>query len=150
MALDIENYGKEAVSMICGVGMDLLEMSRMKKIVAGKTAERFIERILTSAERKLANTRQARLSEFIAGRFAAKEAVVKALGCGIGQIVGFQDIEILPDSLGKPLCFISPQALERLGYTSDSITIHLSITHSESMAAAYAIVEQQKTSSIGG
>jgi holo-[acyl-carrier protein] synthase len=128
--------------MICGVGMDLLEIRRMKKILAGHTAERFQERILTSAERKLAHTRTNRLSEFIAGRFAAKEAVVKALGCGFGQIIGFQDIEILPDPQGRPVCSISPQALERLGYPSDSITIHLSITHSESMAAAYVIVEQ--------
>jgi holo-[acyl-carrier protein] synthase len=136
--------------MIFGVGMDLLEIGRMKKILSGKAAERFLERILTSAERELAHTRKGRLSEFIAGRFAAKEAVVKALGCGIGKSLGFQDIEILPDPLGKPVCVISPQALERLGYSYDSITIHLSISHSESMAAAYAIVEQQKTSSAGG
>jgi holo-[acyl-carrier protein] synthase len=136
--------------MIRGVGMDLLEIGRMKKILTGKAAERFLERILTSAERELAYPRKGRLSEFIAGRFAAKEAVVKALGCGIGQIMGFQDIEILPDRLGKPVCSISPEALQRLGYANDSITIHLSISHTESMAAAYAVVEQQKTPSFGG
>jgi holo-[acyl-carrier protein] synthase len=129
--------------MIYGVGMDMLEISRMKKIMEGTAAKRFLERILTLAERELADTRKTRLSEFIAGRFAAKEAVVKALGSGIGQCVGFQDIEILPDGLGKPCCTIAAVALERLGLPKDStIRIHLSITHSESVAAAYVIIEQ--------
>jgi holo-[acyl-carrier protein] synthase len=129
--------------MIYGVGMDMLEISRMKKIMKGKAAQRFLERILTLSERDLAATRKGRLSEFIAGRFAAKEAVVKALGCGIGQNVGFQDIEVLPDAFGKPLCTITSIALERLGLPLDStMRIHLSITHSESMAAAYVIIEQ--------
>jgi holo-[acyl-carrier protein] synthase len=133
--------------MIYGVGMDMLEISRLKKILDGKAAVRFLERILTPAERELAHTRKSRLSEFIAGRFAAKEAVVKALGCGIGQIVGFQDIEILPDSLGKPYCTIAPDVMGRLDLPMNStIRIHLSITHSESMAAAYVIIEQSLTS----
>jgi holo-[acyl-carrier protein] synthase len=129
--------------MIYGVGMDMLEINRMKKIMEGKAAKRFLERILTLAEREIAETRKGRLSEFIAGRFAAKEAIVKALGCGLGQIVGFQDIEILPNAAGKPQCTISASALERLGSAMESsMRIHLSITHSESMAAAYVIIEQ--------
>jgi holo-[acyl-carrier protein] synthase len=128
--------------MIYGVGMDMLEISRMKKIMEGKAAKRFLERILTVAERELAQTRKGRFSEFIAGRFAAKEAVVKALGSGIGQMIGFQDIEILPDAFGKPCCTIASAAIDRLGLPMDSIMrIHLSITHSESMAAAYVIIE---------
>lgn len=128
--------------MIYGVGMDMLEISRMRKILEGKVAQRFLERILTKSERNLAAARKGRLSEFIAGRFSAKEAVVKALGSGIGQSVGFQDIEVLPDALGKPCCTISAAALERLGLPVDStMRIHLSITHSESMAAAYVIIE---------
>ncbi len=128
--------------MIYGVGMDMLEINRMKKIIGSKAAKRFLERILTQAERDLADKRKGRLSEFIAGRFAAKEAVVKALGSGIGQSVGFQDIEILPNELGKPCCTITAEALERVGFTMDTnLRIHLSITHSESMAAAYVIIE---------
>jgi holo-[acyl-carrier protein] synthase len=129
--------------MIYGVGMDMLEINRMKKIIESKGARRFLERILTMAERELADTRKGRLSEFIAGRFTAKEALVKALGCGIGQLIGFQDIEIMPDALGKPCCSIAADALKRLGLPVDStMRIHLSITHSESMAAAYVIIEQ--------
>src|SRR5690348_9099261 len=106
--------------MIYGVGMDMLEISRMKKIMEGKAAQRFLERILTPSERELAAARRGRLSEFIAGRFAVKEAVVKALGCGIGQHVGFQDIEVLPDALGKPCCTITASSLERLNLPLDS------------------------------
>ena len=128
--------------MIYGVGMDMLEIRRMNKIMEGKAAQRFLERILTLAERNLAATRKGRFSEFIAGRFAAKEAVVKALGCGIGKSVGFQDIEVLPDALGKPCCTIAAPALARLSLPLDStLRVHLSITHSESMAAAYVIIE---------
>lgn len=128
--------------MIYGVGMDMLEINRMRKILEGKAAQRFLERILTTAERDLAAARKGRLSEFIAGRFAAKEAVVKALGCGIGQNVGFQDIEVLPDALGKPICTVKAEALKRLSLPVDAaLRIHLSITHSESMAAAYVIIE---------
>lgn len=129
--------------MIYGVGIDMLEISRMKKIIEGKAAKRFLERILTLAETEVANTRKNRLCEFIAGRFAAKEAVVKAFGTGIGKQIGFQDIEILPDELGKPCCTISTKALERLNFPAGpTMRIHLSITHSESMAAAYVIIEQ--------
>jgi holo-[acyl-carrier protein] synthase len=69
------------------------------------------------------------------------------LGCGIGQIVGFQDIEILPDALGKPCCTFAPGVIGRLDLPMNSaIRIHLTITHSESMAAAYVIIEQSLTS----
>lgn len=126
--------------MIQGIGMDLLEISRMQKIINSSSGNRFIQRVLTPLELELATARKGRLTEFVAGRFAAKEAVVKALGCGIGGIVGFQDMEVLPDSLGKPICSLSHASRLRLGLES-SIRIHLSITHSDTMAAAYAIIE---------
>ncbi|MDB5054855.1 MAG: holo-[acyl-carrier-protein] synthase [Bacilli bacterium] len=133
---------KEELAIIFGIGMDLLEIKRTQKILAAATAERFLQRILTPSERQLALTRKARLAEFVSGRFAAKEAIVKAFGCGVGPMIGFQDIEILPDSFGKPLSTISQQALSRLGFATNSLRIHLSITHTETTAAAYAIVEQ--------
>jgi len=119
----------------------MVEIDRMGKLLASATAERFMERILTAAERELAQTRKGRMTEFVAGRFAAKEAVVKAFGCGIGHLVGFQDIEVLPDALGKPLCTLSQAALSNLGYSANELRLHLSITHSQNMAAAYVIVE---------
>jgi holo-[acyl-carrier protein] synthase len=129
--------------MIFGVGLDMLEIDRMKKLLTGTSADRLMARILTKAEQEIALTRKGRLAEFVAGRFAAKEAVVKAFGCGLGGIIGFQDIEILPDAWGKPRCSISHDALVRLGLTpSESLRFHISITHSQTMAAAYVIIEQ--------
>lgn len=96
---------------------------------------------MTPPERELAQKRRGRLAEFASGRFAAKEAIVKAIGCGIGKQIGFQDVEVLPDGLGKPICHVREEALQRAGLIG-SLRIHISITHTESMAAAYAIVEQ--------
>ncbi|MDD9271083.1 holo-ACP synthase [Paenibacillus sp. GCM10023248] len=127
--------------MIIGVGTDLVEIARLRKMLEGSTSERFLERILTPRERELAQQRRGRLAEFAAGRFAAKEAIVKAIGCGIGKQIGFQDVEVLPDAWGKPVCTVREEALQRAGLTG-SPRIHISITHTESMAAAYAIVEQ--------
>ncbi|NOU93535.1 holo-[acyl-carrier-protein] synthase [Paenibacillus sp. LMG 31456] len=127
--------------MIIGVGTDLLEIARVKAIIESNAGERFIARVLTPAERELASQRQGRLVEFVAGRFAAKEAVSKALGCGIGKQVSLQDIEVIPGSLGKPLCQVSQEALERLQLKPKEIVIHLSITHTKDMAMAYAVVE---------
>jgi holo-[acyl-carrier protein] synthase len=126
--------------MIVGIGTDLVEIARMRRALEQSTGTRFLERILTPKERELALKRKGRLAEFAAGRFAAKEAVVKALGCGIGKQVGFQDVEVLPNELGKPECSIPAEALERAGH--GSIRIHLSITHTEAMASAYVIVER--------
>lgn len=127
--------------MIIGVGTDLVEIARLRKMLEGTSGDRFLERILTPGERELAEKRRGRLAEFVSGRFAAKEAIVKAIGCGIGKQIGFQDIEVLPDALGKPVCRVKAEALLRAGLEGNP-RIHMSITHTETMAAAYAIVEQ--------
>jgi len=122
----------------------MLEIGRMRRLLESKAAKRFLERILTIAERDMAIAHKARLAEYVAGRFAAKEAIVKAFGCGIGQLVGFQDIAVLPDSLGKPLCSLSPNSLSRLGYAANELRVHLSISHTMNIAAAYVVVEQME------
>lgn len=126
--------------MIIGIGMDLVEISRVQKIIGTPEGERFLQRVLTEREQKLAGERKGRLAEFTAGRFAAKEAVVKALGCGIGAKVGFQDIEVLPEPEGRPAVTLSPSSAERAGLAADA-RIHLSITHTKETAAAYAVIE---------
>jgi holo-[acyl-carrier protein] synthase len=144
--------------MIVGIGNDLTDLDRLEKIVRSPSGLRFITRVLTSGEilqleRRLeedirsimeGNSRKmSRLIEYTGGRFAAKEAVVKALGCGIGGKVGFQDISILPDEQGKPICTLSEAALLRLSMSKDA-KIHVSITHAANFAAAYAVVEQHR------
>lgn len=127
--------------MIIGIGVDLLEIERVKRLLEQPHGERFLERVLTPRERELAMRRVGRLAEFVSGRFCAKEAVVKALGCGIGREVGFRDIEIAPDAAGKPECRLSDDAWKRLGFPYP-VRLHVSITHSATTAAAYAIAER--------
>lgn len=134
--------------MIIGIGIDLVELSRVQQIIGSPEGERFLQRVLTETERKLAGERKGRLAEFVAGRFAAKEAVVKALGCGIGAKVGFHDIEVLPEPEGRPAAALSSSSAERAGLPADA-RIHLSITHTKTTAAAYAVIERELPCSNG-
>jgi holo-[acyl-carrier protein] synthase len=130
--------------LIIGVGTDLVEIGRVRRFLEDKSGPRFLARVLTPAECRLAEERKGRQAEFVAGRFAAKEAVVKALGTGIGSVTGFQDIEVLPTTGGQPRAVLSAAALERLGLCNgeSGLLIHLSITHIQEFAAAYVIVER--------
>lgn len=128
--------------MIIGIGTDLVEISRVRRFIEGDSGKRFLERVLTPEERALAEERKGRLAEFVAGRFAAKEAVVKAIGTGIGGVTGFQDVEVLPVGGGRPAVVLSEGAMERLGWKKGSFAVHLSITHVGEFASAYAVVER--------
>lgn len=130
--------------MIVGVGLDVVELERLARLMAQPIGARFAARVLTEQERmRWASMPPRQALDFIAGRFAAKEAVVKALGCGIGAMVGFHDIEILPDEKGKPVCRLSESAWRRLGWRSDQHILHVAITHERKIAAANAVVEQR-------
>jgi holo-[acyl-carrier protein] synthase len=115
--------------VIVGIGLDIVEINRI--IVLLEKQKRFPDRILTSNEKtifeELAGRRQV---EFLAGRFAAKEAFSKAYGTGIGKDLSFHDIEIGNNEKGKPYV-IKP-------YSSG---VHLSITHSREYAAAQVLIE---------
>ncbi|WP_322923556.1 holo-ACP synthase [Paenibacillus campi] len=130
--------------MIYGIGHDVLEIERVAAILQRPHGERFMARVLTAAEWDIARRRAARQVEFVSGRFAAKEAITKAFGCGIGKMIGFDDIEILPDQLGKPNVVLSDAAWQRLGLQAGqhSYRVHLSISHQPHMAAAFAVVER--------
>ncbi|AOZ92353.1 holo-ACP synthase [Paenibacillus crassostreae] len=130
--------------MIYGIGHDVLEIKRVDDILNGRTGQAFMRRVLTSQEFQLAQGRGLKKVEFTAGRFAAKEAIVKAFGCGIGAIINFGDIEILPDPLGKPKVELSKVAWERLNLPAQPMeyTIHLSITHQRELASAFAVIER--------
>lgn len=129
--------------MIYGVGHDIVDIDRMRRIITNKYGERFLQRILTPEELELIHG-SARVVEFASGRFAAKEAISKAFGCGIGQKLGFGDISVMPDERGKPQVKISTVAWDRLGLNQGSLryVIHLSISHERNIASAYSIVER--------
>jgi holo-[acyl-carrier protein] synthase len=117
--------------MIKGIGMDLVELSRIEQTMKN---ERFIKRVLVNKEYQVFSTLSGRRQiEFVAGRFAAKEAFSKAVGTGIGKALSWQDIEILNHSTGKPIL------TSRV--CSENEFVHLSITHTKELAAAYVIIE---------
>lgn len=129
--------------MIYGIGHDVLEIKRLALLLGSQQGYRFMERVLTVKEREEARRRGGKLTEFVAGRFAAKEAISKAFGCGIGRLIGFSDMEILPDESGKPIAILSQKAWERLNLPGEpQYMIHLSISHQTELASAFAIVEQ--------
>ena len=112
-------------------GIDLIETDRLQKMTP-EIRQRFINRVYTDAEKAYCGENP----EHLAGRFAAKEAVAKALGCGIGE-VGWQEIEILNDEFGCPVLHLHGEAAkraERMGLSVWSV----SITHLKTYAAAVA------------
>jgi holo-[acyl-carrier protein] synthase len=129
--------------VIIGIGHDLVEIARIERILRGSAADKFIRRILADEEIGLAPAGGRRLSEYAAGRFAVKEAVAKAFGCGIGAAVRFVDIIVLPDRLGKPVCTLSARAWERLGLDPSETGIHVAITHERGFASAVAVAERR-------
>lgn len=130
---------------ISGIGLDVVELERIARVLSGPAGERFLERVLTERERAAARGMpDKRRVPYVAGRFALKEAVAKALGCGLGGLVGFRDIEAVPDELGKPCCELSAEALARLGLAGRHVKLHVAITHERSIAAATAIIEREQ------
>jgi holo-[acyl-carrier protein] synthase len=116
--------------MIIGLGIDLIELGRIKDQM---NREKFVQRILTKDEQeKYTGLSDKRKLEYLAGRFAAKEAYAKALGTGIGAELSFQDIEVINHSSGKPI-LTDKRRPEQLTHTA--------ITHTDSAASAVVIIE---------
>ncbi len=122
--------------MIIGVGCDLVRTERIAKAVRNP---HFLERIYSEAE-IMAMEKSGLLDEFAAGRWAAKEAVAKAMGCGI-SLCPPCDVEILPDVLGKPCVSLKDAALERM-HTLGGSSLQLSISHEGGFSMAFAVLEE--------
>jgi holo-[acyl-carrier protein] synthase len=127
------------IVLILGVGIDIVEIRRIKN--AMESNDRFLERIFSSAELEYLKSRNLR-PEYVAGRFAAKEAVAKALGTGFRGF-DFKDIEIDRTTLGKPIVILKGKA-KLIAKKEGQYNIHLSISHGEDSAVAYAILEVEK------
>lgn len=124
--------------MIIGHGVDIVETARIKQML-GDHPERFLERCFTAGEQADSKSSRRHL-EHLAARFAAKEAVLKALGTGWSQGIGWTDIEIVRAESGKPSLSITGRAGEiakELGITH----WHLSMSHIASTAIASVIAE---------
>ncbi|EJP6472101.1 holo-ACP synthase [Clostridium botulinum] len=123
--------------MIYGIGTDITEIKRIEK--ATTRNKNFINKLFTKDEVELWEKKNFNLG-FIAGRFAAKEAISKALGTGIRGF-NFKDIEIINNELGKPEVVLKPKAEEIIKKISKNYKIHLSISHEKEYAIAYALLE---------
>ncbi len=121
--------------MIHGVGVDIIEIDRVKDAVS---RERFCQRVFTGKEYAYAVARK-NAFETYAGIFAAKEAVAKALGTGFG-VFGMQDIEILHNSQNAPSVKLYGQAAA-LAQTHGAYRMWISISHNKTTAVAQAVWE---------
>ena len=121
------------MSRIVGIGLDEVEIERVKKACG---SEHFRRRVFTENECRQAGDR----ISVLAGSFAVKEAVAKALGTGFRGF-GPGDIEVLRDPLGKPYTVLKGGAKERADKIG-AARIHVSITDTAEIAAAIAVAEQ--------
>lgn len=123
--------------MTLSVGVDLVELDRVRRIVT-RYGDRFLARIYTPRELVLYRDRVPEL----AVRFAAKEAVSKALGVGLNHLsalgIGWQDVEVLPDPLGKPLVCLSGRA-KALAEEQGLHEWAISLSHSRDFAMAFVV-----------
>lgn len=122
--------------LVLGVGIDIIEIRRIDSAI--KRNKNFLEKLFTDKEIEYFKSRNLR-TEFIAGRFAAKEAISKALGTGFRGF-SLKDIEIQNDDLGKPIVYLKNNAQRKVN-SFGKYKIHLSISHSEDNAVAYALME---------
>jgi holo-[acyl-carrier protein] synthase len=125
--------------MIVGIGIDLVEVARIEAVWK-KFGDRFIHRILLPDEAAYCLSHK-NPALFIAARFAAKEAVSKAFGTGIGPSIGWHDIEIRHKGSGQPYVMFHGKGLELFTGMKANV-IHISLTHTATNAAAVAILEQ--------
>ena len=123
--------------MIIGIGIDIVEIRRIKEAV--ERNENFVEKIFGKEEIEYLKLRNMR-PEYIAGRFAAKEAVSKALGTGFRGF-NIKDIVIDRTTLGKPIVVLKGKA-KLLAQKHGGYKFHLSISHGEDNAIAYAVMEK--------
>lgn len=124
------------------LGTDIIEISRIKASI-GRSV-RFSERVFTTEEIKYCESKCAAKYQSYAARFAAKEAVAKAFGTGIGEYAQFNEIEILNDNLGKPSVKLYGRAKEYYSTLSAS-DISISLSHCREYAVAYVAISVEES-----
>lgn len=122
---------------ILGHGIDIVETARIRQLVENH-GRHFLDRVYTEAEQAYCEMNPKRYFEHLAGRFAAKEAVLKVLGTGWRGGIAWTDVEILKDPSGQPRIRLSGECLRIAGEMGIS-RWHVSISHIETHATASAI-----------
>ncbi|MFN6962532.1 MAG: holo-ACP synthase [Pyrinomonadaceae bacterium] len=124
--------------MIVSTGIDIVEVYRIRETVS--RTPRFVERVFTEAERRYCESKGAAAAQSYAGRFAAKEAFLKALKTGWRGKLQWTDIEIVNDDAGAPALDLTGEALA-LVEAMGARRVHLSISHTAEHAVAQVILE---------
>ncbi len=127
---------------IYGVGVDIIDNSRIKKLIKKKI---FLKRILSKYELKSIKTKKNKIS-FLAKRFSAKEAFVKSLGSGFRNNLCFNDISILNDKKGKPY-FKFNQKVKNILKKKNRLTkfkVYLSLSDEKKYSISYVVLQKLK------
>ncbi|MGO9137440.1 MAG: holo-ACP synthase [Syntrophales bacterium] len=125
--------------MIHGIGTDLVEVSRIERILT-KWGDRFLQRVYANGEIEYCNNKAFPAIHF-AARFAAKESFLKSLGIGLGMGVKLREIEVSNNELGSPVLKVNKKIgniLDNLGVNA----VHVSMTHTREHAHAIVVLER--------
>ena len=126
---------------IIGVGVDIVNNNRFKKLVKKKI---FLQRIFTLNEQKSSNKIKNKIN-FYSKRYAAKEAFSKATGFGISENLHFNDIEIMNNKKGKPIINLkqSTRSFLKRKFKVNSFKINLSLSDEKNYSIAYVVIEKK-------
>lgn len=125
--------------MVTGLGVDIVEIERIRKALENQPA--MIRRVFTKPEAEYCCARSNQYQHF-AGRFAAKEAALKALGTGWAQGIRWRDVEVRSESSGKPMIHFHGKA-RKIFDSLNACTALLTITHAQSYAVAVVLLEKK-------
>ena len=125
--------------MIVGIGIDLVEISRLKRSIE-RFNERFLKRIYTVRELEYCQQKLIQETHY-AVRFAAKEAMVKAVGIGVRNGITWQDIEVVNDDMGKPEIRTYGKCKQIMSILKVN-RIHISLSHTENYGIAMVVLEK--------
>lgn len=121
--------------MIVGIGTDIVQIERIKHLLL-EYGNMFVDRILHINEREIFYKLADKLNiNYLAKRFAGKEAFSKAIGSGIGEVVSFNDIAILNDNMGRPELFVN-----REDVICSKYKVHISLSDDYPIALAFVVV----------
>jgi holo-[acyl-carrier protein] synthase len=125
--------------MIVSIGIDIIEVARIREVL--QRTPRFRERVFTTAERAYCDDRGAAAAQHYAVRFAAKEAVLKALQTGWRGGISWQDVEVASRDSGAPY-LIFHAAVQDLFKSCGATIAHLSLSHTSEHAVAQVVLER--------
>lgn len=123
--------------MIVGIGTDIISVARIERVI--ERNPEFVHKVFSPSEIAYCDARAAKAQSY-AARFAAKEALMKALGTGWAEGVNWLDIQVIMNEAGKPSLSLSGKALA-LSESMQVDRLHLSLSHEKEQAVAFVILE---------